>query len=82
MLRVTELESRLASMRTFLGTLLAHLEDNGLIDRPVLEADFWSLRQQSPQGERADADMRQVFAQADVLLRSWQARRDAEPPLP
>ncbi|MEY2632360.1 MAG: hypothetical protein RIR00_1014, partial [Pseudomonadota bacterium] len=66
--RVTELEHRLASMRTFMGMLLAHLEDNGLIDRNLLEEDFWKVQATSHLCERSSADMKAVFAIADTVV--------------
>lgn len=78
MLRGTELEHRLGAMRTFMAMLLAHLEDNGLIDRLVLEEDFRKVQAIAGANERSREDMNKVFAMADTMIAGWQGQRDAQ----
>ncbi len=77
--RVTPLEDRLAAMRLLLSSLVAHLEDNGLIDRDLLERDLWMTARVGRLHESAEEDLRHVFAGADAQLDVWQRQRDEGP---
>lgn len=79
--RVIALEHRLGAMRTLLGMLIAHLDDNGLIDRAVLQADLAVALDQIEQPDRVASDVAHVFRIADVMLDGWtrsRARADDE----
>lgn len=75
MLRPTPLEERLGVHRTLLAMLIAHLEDNGLIDRAVLEADVRSVHTLAGDGEPAREELRRVFQVADVMIAGWEGQR-------
>ncbi|MDD5249667.1 MAG: hypothetical protein PHY45_11810 [Rhodocyclaceae bacterium] len=76
-IHVTALEHRLSAMRLFLGMLLGHLEDNGLIDRGTLEAEFWNVMEREPGHQRAREDLLYVFEMATILCDGWNAQRQA-----
>lgn len=80
--RHTELEDRLAVMRQLMGALVAHLEDNGLIDRDLLEQDLWKTVRVARLHEEAEEDLRRVFQVADAHIDIWQGQRDADLPPP
>lgn len=77
--RFTPLEDRMAAMRLLFSSLVAHLEDNGLIDRDLLERDLWMTARVGHLHESAEGDLRHVFAGADALLDEWQRQRDEGP---
>lgn len=77
--RETALESRLSAMRLFLSMLLGHLEDNGLVDRDMLEADFWKVMEREPGHPKAREDMLRMFVMATALCDGWAAGRQARP---
>lgn len=74
----TVLEERLGAHRLFLSMLLAHLEDNGLVDRGALESEFWATLGQSIQAKHAHQDMLEVFEMATMHVDRWSLRRGAE----
>jgi|GEM_PF-2990892 len=74
-LGTTVLEERLGAQRTLLAMLVAHLEDNGLIDRAALESGYWQVHEQSGLGDHAQYDMIGLFHQVDLTLDLWEARR-------
>ncbi|MFN3987607.1 MAG: hypothetical protein ACK4KV_19120 [Rhodocyclaceae bacterium] len=73
--RVTELEHRLSALRTLTGMLIAHLDDNGLIDREVLQADLAVALDQVEQPDRVACDVAHVFRIADVMQAGWTEAR-------
>ena len=76
--RTTDLEHRLGAMRLLQAMLLAHLQDNGLIERDLLEAQYWRTLEQSGACEHAHADMLTVFEQATLMVDHWSAGRRSE----
>ena len=74
-IRPTVLEERLGAYRLFLSMLLAHLEDNGLIDRHVIEADLWTVMKATQMGDHANSDMEDVFRVATSLCDGWKQQR-------
>lgn len=75
-MRVTVLEDRLYAIHVLMGQLIAHLDDNGLIDRPVLEGDTMVVLGLDDTANRAIEDMRTIFRTADTLKRSWERQRN------
>lgn len=73
--RATPLEHRLMAMRSFLSLMLAHLEDNGLIDRDVFEAGYWALSDRNLGDDKARRDMLEVFEMATMWGDGWRAAR-------
>lgn len=73
--RVTELEHRLSALRTLTGMLIAHLDDNGLIDREVLQADLAVALDQVEPPDRVACDVAHVFRIADVMRDQWTRQR-------
>lgn len=73
--RTTDLEHRLGAMRMLSAMLLAHLQDNGLVDRDLLEADYWKTLELAGSCEHARLDMLTVFEQATVMVDIWNDRR-------
>lgn len=82
-LRTTELEQRLGAQRLLMAMLIAHLQDNGLIDKEVLEADCLATQDLAELGEHAQQDIEEVFHLADLKLGEWKPswQQTDEPPV-
>lgn len=74
-LGTTVLEERLGAQRTLMAMLMAHLADNGLIDRNVIESDYWALHEYAKLGEHAQNDMIGLFHMVDQMLDGWESQR-------
>lgn len=74
-MRVTVLEDRLYAMHSLLGSLIAHLDDGGLIDRQVLENDTMLMLSVDDTANKAIDDMRTIFRNADSLKGIWERAR-------
>lgn len=74
-LGTTVLEERLGAQRTLVAMLIAQLQDNGLIDRGMLEADYWKVHEQGQLGDHAQHDMIGLFHQVDLMLDGWERQR-------
>jgi DNA-binding HxlR family transcriptional regulator len=73
--RMTQLDSRLQAMRNFLALMLAHMQDNGLIDREVFEANLWSEVESWGSSHKADEDMQEVLDDATRWAAGWARQR-------
>ncbi|MBL3601604.1 MAG: hypothetical protein JMN25_17360 [gamma proteobacterium endosymbiont of Lamellibrachia anaximandri] len=74
-LETTVLEERLGAQRTLMAMLIAHLQDGGLINRSVLEGDYWKVQERALSPDHAHHDMIVLFSQVDLMLEGWDRQR-------